>query len=195
MAQRALLLMDLQNDIVHPDGKLGKGTMADEVARRGVLGNAKKALEAARAKGLPVAHVHVGYKADYSDVYSKSPRKERLSKGGAIVAGTWGVAFHDEVKPLDSEATFFKQSVNPFLTTPLLNWLVTNGITEVVLGGVATNMVVEATARHADDLGFAVTILEDCCASASEEMHQFAATKIFPGLGRVISADDFVASL
>lgn len=195
MAQRALLLMDLQNDIVHPDGKLGKGAMADEVARRGVLGNAKKALAAARAKGLPIAHVHVGYKADYSDVYSKSSRKERLSKGGAIVEGTWGVAFHDEVKPLDSEATFFKQSVNPFLTTPLLNWLIANGVTEVVLGGVATNMVIEATARHADDIGFAVTVLEDCCASASEEMHQFATTKIFPGLGRVISSDDFVGSL
>jgi biuret amidohydrolase len=89
---------------------------------------------------------------------------------------------------------FTKQSVNPFLTTGLLNWLVRRRVEELVIFGVSTNQVVEATARHADDIGLSVVVLEDCCAAGDAQMHEFAATKTLPIFARVTSSEAFLRS-
>ncbi len=102
---------------------------------------------------------------------------------------------HETVTPEAGEVIFTKQSVNPFLTTGLLNWLIRRNVEEIVIFGVSTNQVVEATARHADDIGLLVTVLEDCCASGNEEMHRFAAEKILPIFSTVTSADEFLKRL
>ena len=93
------------------------------------------------------------------------------------------------------ELVFTKQGVNPFFNSGLLTWLLHRGVREVVLCGVSTNMVVEASARYCDDAGFRVTVLEDGCASNKQEWHEFSVTQILPMLGRVISVDDFTREL
>ena len=64
------------------------------------------------------------------------------------------------------------------------------GIQTIVLGGVATNMGVESTARQAWEHGYAVVLAEDAATSFSAEMHAFAFEHIFPHLGRVAKADE-----
>jgi nicotinamidase-related amidase len=90
---------------------------------------------------------------------------------------------------------FTKQCVNPFFNTGLMTWLLQRGVKELVLGGVVTNLVVEATARAADDAGFAVTVLEDCCAAPNAEWHNFSTKNILPLFGRVIASAEFLAEL
>ena len=63
-------------------------------------------------------------------------------------------------------------------------------MTTVVIGGVATNMGVESTARAAHEHGYAVVLAEDATASFSAEMHAFAFEQIFPYLGRVAKVDE-----
>jgi nicotinamidase-related amidase len=46
------------------------------------------------------------------------------------------------------------------------------GVEELFLIGVATDMVVESTAREAHDRDFVVTIISDCCIAANDEDHQ-----------------------
>jgi nicotinamidase-related amidase len=191
----ALLLLDLQNEMVDPKGKVGGGGLAKIVEERRVLDNAAKTLETARAKGLKIAHIRLGFRPDYADALSVAPRIAKLKEHGAAVLGTWGTEFPDKVKPRDDEMIVTKQCVNPFFNTGLLSWLAKNGIKEIAIGGVATNLVVEATARYADDAGLAVTVLEDCCASPNPEWHRFAIEKMLPLFGRVISSADFLASL
>jgi nicotinamidase-related amidase len=65
-------------------------------------------------------------------------------------------------------------------------------VTSVVIGGVATNMGVESTARAAHEHGYAVVLAEDVSTGLSAEMHVFAFEQIFPLLGRVAKADDIV---
>ncbi len=62
-------------------------------------------------------------------------------------------------------------------------------MTTVVIGGVATNMSVESTARTAHEHGYAVVLAEDVATTFSAEMHAFAFEHIFPHLGRVAKAD------
>ena len=194
MTKTALLLLDLQNEMVDPAGKVGGGGLARIVADRRVLENASIALAAARARGLVIGHVRLGFRADYADSLSVAPRVTRLKASGAVVLGSWGCEFPAQVAPLNSEPVFTKQCVNPFFNTPLMVWLLRQGVTDLVLGGVATNLVVEATARAADDAGFAVTVLEDCCASPNPAWHQFAIENILPLFGKISSAAAFANS-
>jgi nicotinamidase-related amidase len=194
-SETALLLLDLQNEMVDPKGKVGGGGLARIVEERGVLDKAATALEAARKKGLKIAHIRLGFRADYADALSVAPRIAKLKEHGAAVLGTWGTEFPAKVAPSEGEMIVTKQCVNPFFNTNLLSWLHKNGVKEIAIGGVATNLVVEATARYADDAGLAVTVLEDCCASPNAEWHRFSVEKMLPLFGRVISTADFVSGL
>jgi len=181
----AVVALDLENDLVDPEGSIGRAGLAAMVAERNVLDNAARVMAAARARGIPVLHVRVAFRADYADALSVAPRVAALKKSGAVVAGTWGTEFAPAVAPRNDELVFTKQSVNPFVSTGIGNWLLRHGVRDLVLFGVATNLVVESTARHADDLGFAVTVLEDCSASPNPAWHDFAVREILPMFGRV----------
>lgn len=191
----ALLLLDLQNEMVDPNGKIGGGGLAVQVAERGVLENASNALKAARDHGLTVVHVRLGFRSDYADSLSVAPRIAKLKAAGAAIVGTWGTEFPGPVQPLESELVVTKQCVNPFFNTGLMAWLLRKGIDRLVLCGVATNLVVESTTRSADDAGFAVTVLEDCCASPNPEWHRFAVENILPVFGEVADSKSFIAGL
>ncbi len=192
MSKMALLLLDLQNEMVDPLGKIG-GALAGAVAERNVLGNAKTALEAARAKGMVVGFVRLAFRADYKDSLSVAPRVQKLKALGAAVLGSWGCEFPASIAPREDEPIFDKQCVNPFFNTGLMTWLMRQGVERLVIGGVATNLVVEATARAADDAGFAVTVLEDCCASPNPAWHEFSVKNMLPLFGTVSTAAEFAA--
>lgn len=193
-AQTALLLLDLQNEMVEPAGKIGGGGLAAVVEARGVLANARRALDAARERGHPVVHVRLGFRPDYADALSVAPRITRLKENRAAILGTWGTEFPDAVAPTEGELVVTKQCVNPFFNTGLLVWLLQRGVEHVVLAGVVTNLVVESTARAADDAGLAVTVLEDACAAPNAEWHAFSIEKILPLFGTISNSHRFAES-
>jgi biuret amidohydrolase len=183
----ALLLLDLQNEMVDPKGKVGAGGLAKVVAERGVLANARHALDAARSAQMDVVHVRLGFRADYADALSVAPRIAKMKEHGAAVAGTWGTEFPELLAPRPNELVVTKQCVNPFFNTGLMNWLLHRRVEKLVFGGVATNLVVEMTARAADDAGFALTVLEDCCAAPNPAWHAFSVENILPMFATVSS--------
>ena len=69
------------------------------------------------------------------------------------------------------------------------------GVTTIVLGGLATNLGVESTARHAIAVGFQVVIAEDACTALEAEGHTFAIEKIFPMIGRVSTSQEITDAL
>jgi nicotinamidase-related amidase len=66
------------------------------------------------------------------------------------------------------------------------------GVHCIVLGGVATNIGVESTARSAAEHGYELAIPEDLCSSSSAEMHVFSFTHILPRLARVAQSDAII---
>ncbi len=195
MSDTALLLLDLQNEMVDPKGKIGGGGLAKVVEERGVLAAAARALATARDRQTPVVFVRLGFRADYADALSVAPRVARLKANGAAVLGSWGTEFPEAIAPRADELIVTKQCVNPFNNTGLLNWLWSRGVKRIVIGGVVTNLVVESTARAADDSGLAITVLEDCCAAPNPDWHRFSVENILPMFGEVSSSEKFVAAL
>jgi nicotinamidase-related amidase len=189
----ALLLLDLQNDMVEAGGKVGSGGLAKVVEARGVIANAVRALETARSRGIPVVFVRLGFRPDYSDALSVAPRISKLKANKTAVLGTWGTEFPAAIAPGENELVVTKQCVNPFYNTGLMNWLFMRGIKKIVIGGVVTNLVVESTARAADDAGFAITVLEDCCAAPNPDWHRFSIENILPMFAEISSSDKFAA--
>jgi nicotinamidase-related amidase len=190
----ALLLLDLQHEMVSHEGKVGAHGLARIVDERGVLVNAKRCLEAARAAGMAVVHVRLGFRPDYADCLSVAARIGGLKANRAAIIGEFGTEFHPEVAPVEGEMIITKQCVNPFFNTALMTWLMQNGIKRLYLGGVATHLVVESTARFADDAGFAPVVIEDICAAPNPALHDHFITMIAPAIGSVGNTAQFVAA-
>jgi biuret amidohydrolase len=195
MAKTALLILDVQNELVDPRGKVGREGFARVVEERALIPRIATVLTTVRERGFPVAFVNVGFRADYADAISRSARLQRLRKLNAIVAGTWATDFPEAIAPLPSEIVYTKRAVNPFFNTGLESWLHRNGVDTVALCGVYTHMVVDSAARHADDAGLHVRVLEDCCASPDPELHRVEVEKILPLFGQVISSAEFLGGL
>ena len=189
----ALILLDLQNDMVSTPPQGTPSPLAKAAQERQVVTAAARVLAAFREAARPVFHVRLGFRSDYADSLSVAPRISKLKQGRVAIVGTWGTEFPTELQPAEGEIVITKACVNPVFNTPLLSLLHKRGIQEVVLGGVATHMAVESSARYADDAGFAVTVLEDCCAVANADWHRHSIANILPLFGRVLSSHEFLA--
>jgi nicotinamidase-related amidase len=88
-----------------------------------------------------------------------------------------------------------KRHWGAFYGTELDLQLRRRGIDTIVLGGIATNMGVESTAREAWQHNYAVVIAEDATTTLDAAMHEFAIGKIFPRIARVRSTAEIVAAL
>ena len=188
----ALLLLDLQNEMVDPKGKVGAHGLAKIVEERGVLANARRCLDAARSTGMAVVHVRLGFRPDYADCLSVAARIGGLKSNRAAIVGEFGTEFHPDVAPTNGELVITKQCVNPFFNTGLMTWLMQKGIKRLYMGGVATHLVVESTARFADDAGFAPVVIEDICAAPNPALHDHFITMIAPAVGTVSNSGQFV---
>lgn len=115
--------MDLQNDIVDPNGARSKGGNAQFVAQRNVLAIIRRAQDAAREAGIVVVHVRIGYREDYADAITISPRFKGMKWSKALSLALWGAS---SPKPSRRGLTRWyspSQGVNSFFNSGLLTWL------------------------------------------------------------------------
>ena len=166
MSKTALLILDVQNEFVDPQGKIGSTGYAKLIEERRIIPNIAHALAVFRAKKLPVAFVNVGYRADYADTISRSARLKHLMDMNAIVLGTWATEFPEAIKPLPTEITFTKRGVNPFFNTALLSWLQRQGV-DAMLGGLEPTIggTVESALHGVFGLGVLVSMFTAITAS------------------------------
>jgi nicotinamidase-related amidase len=146
MPERALIIIDIQNDYF-PGGKVELDG-ADAAAA-----NASKALARARKDGVPVFHVrHLSVRPGVT----------------SFLPGTSGAEIHAAVHPQAGERVIEKNFPNSFRGTELERALKGAGVEELVVAGMMTHMCVDASVRHAADLGYRVTLLGDACATRAQ---------------------------
>lgn len=166
-----LVLVDFINEIVDPKGKLAGKGYAAFVEKHATLDNVRKLLGAAREHGSLVVHVRVGFSPSYAEHPEGSPLFGAAKKFGALQVGTWATESHPKASPLPNEPVLIKHRVSAFYGTPLDAILRANGIHEIMVCGVATDLAVQAAARDAHDRDYKVTVVSDCCGAASDEDH------------------------
>jgi nicotinamidase-related amidase len=139
----ALIVIDLQNEYL-PTGKLPLSGLDAAV------GNAVAAIAHARTAGMPVFHVRHVATDPASPIFAPD---------------TPNVDILPAVAPQDGEPVIVKHHVNVFRATDLQPGLEAAGVRELVIAGAMSHMCIEACARAAADMGYAVTVLHDACAT------------------------------
>lgn len=173
-ATTALILIDLQKGIVSMPTEPRPATA--------VLAAGKELARRFRAAGAPVVLVKVAFSPDFSDALKAPVDRPMQVPPGGFPEG-WTELADNLAEPADILVT--KRQWGAFYGTELDLQLRRRGVTTVVIGGIATNMGVESTARAAHEHGYAVVLAEDAMATRSADMHAFAVERIFPSLGRV----------
>ena len=192
----ALLIMDVQNDIVHEEGKYKDFGTPAHAKERNVFENIKKVLDKARQVGMKVVYVKFGMRDFEAEVKGNhTPILDAVSELTACDLNTWGGDVYEYIKPMEGEAIVEKNRINAFHRSNLKQTLDEANIDTLILTEVATNFVVEATARHASDDDYNVINLEDCCSSMNQEMHDFSMQTILPNLGQISTSDEIVGML
>src|SRR5580698_10430761 len=194
----AILIMDCQNDIVHENGKMAAmsgGVMAKGIKERGVLGTIARLADAARRAKILVIHVRHAYRPDYLDAPQNTPILASMKTNEILKDGTWGSEIHQDLTPLPGDVVITKTRVNSFYASPLEGILSAQGITHLVLTGIATDGVVEGTARDGVDRGYYVVIPDDCCATFSAEAHRATLSGVLGMLTTVSKSEDVAKAL
>ncbi len=92
----------------------------------------------------------------------------------------------------DEKSVYFKSTYDIFETTSLALNLDKQGITKLVITGVATHLCCEAIARSAFDLGFEVYLPIDCMATSTEEFHLNSLKAASNGFGIPITSEEIL---
>ena len=87
-----------------------------------------------------------------------------------------------------------KKTLDAFHSTALDYLLRANEIEYVAFTGFRTNWCVESSARSAYDKGYRVIVVSDCTGTDTEEEQRYAETFIFPKIGQVMTAAEFLAA-
>ena len=196
ISESALLILHYQNCLLHPDGKLAAAGMPAQIQKHKCIEHTAASLKASRDAGMTVLYVSVGFRPGFPEIVKgASPLLDSCKEGQAFIRGTWDAEVIDELKPLPSEIIIFNYDTSAFSHTELDLILRARGIRSLFLAGQVTNNVVESTTRYGVELGYEVTILEDCCTSFTDEMHDFAIAQVLPQYATICKSGDFVTAL
>jgi nicotinamidase-related amidase len=172
----ALLVIDLQKGVV------GRPTAHPT---SGIVKNAAALADAFRRHSLPVVLVNVDGGAP--------GRTEQKPNMGNLPAD-WAELV-PELNRQRSDHTVTKRTWGAFTNTDLASYLKKEGVTQVVVVGVATSIGVESTARFAYELGLNVTLAIDAMTDMSADAHDNTVARIFPRLGETGTTAEIIALL
>jgi nicotinamidase-related amidase len=177
-AKTALVIIDMQRDFLEPGG-FGE-TLGNDVSQ---LSRAVKpvaaVLAAARKCGLLVIHTREGHLPDLSDAPAAKIERGAPSlrigdpgpMGRILIRGEAGHDIIPALSPVAGETVIDKPGKGAFYATGLHDVLKRNGIENLLVCGVTTEVCVHTTVREANDRGYRCVVLADGCASYFPEFH------------------------
>jgi len=185
MGRTALLIIDMQNDIAHADGRGFIPDAAHKTAAMGAL------LDAFREAREPVVHVLRSYRADTWDV--ERFRVPPFQAGrGFLVENTWGQREVDRLTPEPGEPVVVKQRFSAFAFTELDLLLRRAGVTKIVIVGVNLPNCPRATMYDAVGLDYDAVAVADALATTSEETHRINLQDLAAIGVRVATGDEII---
>jgi ureidoacrylate peracid hydrolase len=183
-AASALLVVDMQNDFLHPEGYSFKTMRSPEAQSNrsflaGTIPQVKRLVDAFRNRGRPVVYLAHMLRGDYSDAQFPYWRLGLPPASGRtfIVEGTWGAQIVDELKPQDGDQVIIKKGFGGFSNTPLDTVLRNMGVTTCVVSGVMTSVCVSTTVRGGVEYNYRMVVASDAVADINRENH-YAELKI-----------------
>ena len=191
--RKALVLVDVQNEFCHPDGVFGKKGM-DMSPVEGMMTALSRLVESAREKDIPIVFIqNIEDESTDSFAWLKRPdAKEDSANEGVCRRGTWGTGLYF-FEPQRRDILIEKSRFSGFHNTPLDSILKNHGIETLIFTGVATNICVETTARHASILDYHIILSPDACATWYPDLQEATCKNIRLWFGKVAPSEEIIS--
>ena len=171
-ARSALIIQDLQNDVIAESGAFADSGAPAHATSQNVVENVKSLAAAARKAGMAVIHVHYIVEEGAPGLKLNAPLFQGVAEAKALVRGTWGAAAVAGLEPQAGDLVVEKMRMNAFHDTHLETILKGLGVDTIVISGAWTNFSVEHTARHGADAGYRAVVLTDGTSTINDEWHK-----------------------
>src|SRR5689334_14117029 len=200
----ALIIVDMQNDFVHPEGGFAHRARENPEAKidfpflMGTVPYAKRLVESFRRAGHPVIYIAHVLKPDYSDAqfpYWRATRGSLSGNRSFITEGTWGAQIIDELKPKEGEHLVVKKGFGGFSNTPLDTVLRNMGVTTCVVSGVTTCVCVSSTIRGGVEHNYRMILVSDAVAEVDRTTHEAELKTMARLFADVKTADEVMGML
>ena len=149
MTSKALILIDFENEWTDKSSDYFVGDVSDLIKKTNKL-------------------IDFCRKNNYKIIFTTHIEKDSDS---AFASNSKNVEIIKELHKQNSDVLITKNKISPFYETNLDKHL--EGIDEIVICGILTNLCVRSLAQDAYDRDFKITIIKDCCRAFDEETHNF----------------------
>jgi len=149
MTSKALILVDFEKEWTDKSSDYFVGDISDVVEKTNKL-------------------INYCRKNDYKIIFTTHIEKD---SDEAFAENSENVEIIDEINKQDSDVLIKKNKISPFFKTDLDKHL--EGIDDIVIAGILTNLCVRSLAQDAYDRDFKITIIKDCCRAFDVETHEF----------------------
>ncbi len=197
----ALICIDYQNDFCAEGGAFDKCGF-DVSPLRKIATPLGRLIDESRESGVPIIWVRNIYATEQgwylSDVSLGQTRKSLNGLYHEVPLckkDTWGWDYFGEIEPQDGDCEVIKHRFNAFIDTDLPLILRSRGIRTLIICGVATNVCVESTVRHAYFTDYYCVVPEDCVAAYGEDLHRMALKNMDFYFGDVTQSDQIIEIL
>ena len=163
-----LVVIDLQNDFLHPDGWYASQGI-DIAHMRRVVEPTRQLIGDARAKNVPVVWTRHGTRGteDAGPFFRLRP----FLRDGGLRQGTWGYAIYEELEPREGDWFVDKTRLSAFFNSNLEGILRALNAETVLMVGVLTNQCVAATSKDAMFRDFKPVVVEECTGTTLPHLH------------------------
>jgi nicotinamidase-related amidase len=190
-----LVIVDLQNDFLSPQGAYARGNTVSAEALLLPDRVAPVAQAVKQHQGLVAASLFTLWPDTQGQPMISPHLLERrpFLRAGDFAPGSWGQANVEAIAPW-VDVVVCKVAYSAFFNTQL-DWLLRRaGINTVVVCGIVTNGGVASTVRDAHMRDYRTVVLSDGCATFSDAAHQAALTDM-ASVAEVMTCAQLLATL
>jgi ureidoacrylate peracid hydrolase len=208
-SKTALLVIDMQNDFVHPRGNFAARGVDISGANK-LIPLVKRVIDACRQAPVKIIYTQHTFRPDFSDqgkMYNEILYRRHgvIAEPGSgaegqkvvrLVRGSWNTAIVDELAPLPGDIIIdAKHIFDCFYQTDLELVLRNLGIENLIFAGVTCSICVETTLRSAFHRDFRCLLVEDCTWEKQADLESATKKVISMNFGYLVAADDLIEAL
>jgi len=164
----ALIVIDMQNSFLHPDGILYYTREAPLLNIQEVIEVNGRAVATARSANIPVVFTRHMFRPGLIDAGPATKAFLEARQTAPLIANTWDTEVVDQLKYEDA-LYVDKSRMDAFYNTDLEVFLRGLGANNLVITGIVTNASIETTVRSAAMRDYSVTVISDGCTTYSAE--------------------------
>lgn len=191
----ALLIQDMQNDVVIAGGAFADTGSADHCARKNTIANIARLAAHCRRQGVPVIHVWFIVTPGAPEIPMNAPLFVGLREANALVRDGWGAQPAPGLQPVAGDHVVIKNRMSAWEGSSLETTLKALGRHSLIDTGAWTNMSIEHTARTGADKGYRMIVPEDACSTLNDEWHLASINFAMQNVATVSNVDTVIAAL